>query len=319
MGASISNNCSVTLDEEDETQATVTNIADTNEGLCQIKDGMYDGNTYYYRGAVNNNWIKFAGIYWRIIRINGDGSIRMIYSETTAPTSETATVMTGTGTQTTTTAYNSTFKDNMYVGWKYTLNQVHGTGTSSSIRTYLVGDNGITGWYSSSGLSEYLNYIDDGIFCNDRSPSTSNTTSNGSGGAGTTPTYYGGYLRIVSNDLWKTNQIISTNCSDSNDIFTEKVGLITSDEILMAGGFGGINNTNYYLYTNQIYWSMTLSVTASNGNANLICISNNSLSWGCTAGASAYAVRPVINLKNTIQITGSGTYDDVYKVVGTND
>ena len=40
---------------------------------------MYSGTTYYYRGAVNNNWVKFAGMYWRIIRFNGDGSIRMDY------------------------------------------------------------------------------------------------------------------------------------------------------------------------------------------------------------------------------------------------
>ena len=48
--------------------------------------------SYYYRGAVDNNWVKFGkdstgkDIYWRIIRINGDGSIRMIYTLTTSPT-----------------------------------------------------------------------------------------------------------------------------------------------------------------------------------------------------------------------------------------
>ena len=49
------------------------------------KSGLYkgeddDGATYYYRGVVNNNWVSFGGFYWRIIRINGDGSVRLIYS-----------------------------------------------------------------------------------------------------------------------------------------------------------------------------------------------------------------------------------------------
>ena len=67
--------------------------------------------SYYYRGAVDNNWVKFGkdstgkDIYWRIIRINGDGSIRMIYSGTTDPKNESSVTgsngvyMTGTGTQ----------------------------------------------------------------------------------------------------------------------------------------------------------------------------------------------------------------------------
>ena len=94
------------------------NTATTNEGLYKADDD-YTATTgmksYYFRGAVNNNWVKFGkdstgkDIYWRIIRINGDGSIRMIYSGTTKPESSTATVMTGTGTQinATTYAFNS--------------------------------------------------------------------------------------------------------------------------------------------------------------------------------------------------------------------
>ena len=50
--------------------------------------GMYadnddDGKTYYYRGSVAGNYVKFAGFYWRVIRVNGDGTVRLIYDGTT--------------------------------------------------------------------------------------------------------------------------------------------------------------------------------------------------------------------------------------------
>ena len=51
-------------------------------GIYEITDNL--GTAYYYRGDVENNYVKFAGFYWRIIRINGDGSIRLIYDGTSA-------------------------------------------------------------------------------------------------------------------------------------------------------------------------------------------------------------------------------------------
>ena len=78
-----------------ETTPDFSKVAKTNEGLFKADDD-YTATTgmksYYFRGAVDNNWVKFGKdrtgkyIYWRIIRINGDGSIRMIYTGTTAPT-----------------------------------------------------------------------------------------------------------------------------------------------------------------------------------------------------------------------------------------
>ena len=56
----------------------VTDEEKNNGYLCSAPDDY--GTSYYYRGNVENNWVKFAGYYWRILRINGDGSIRMIYA-----------------------------------------------------------------------------------------------------------------------------------------------------------------------------------------------------------------------------------------------
>ena len=62
---------------DDET-VNVTDIEDTESLVCSAPDDY--GTSYYFRGNVENNYVKFAGFYWRILRINGDGSIRMIYA-----------------------------------------------------------------------------------------------------------------------------------------------------------------------------------------------------------------------------------------------
>ena len=80
-------------------------------------DGLYmteddEGESYYYRGAVKNNYVSFAGFIWRIIRRNGDGSIRMIYSgKSTSDTGDAVTIGNS--------QFNSKYWDPTYVGYKY--------------------------------------------------------------------------------------------------------------------------------------------------------------------------------------------------------
>ena len=84
--------------------------ATTDEGLFMAEDD--EGDSYYYRGAVKNNYVSFAGYTWRIIRRNGDGSIRMIYAGKT--TSDT-----GTATNIGNSVFNEKYWDPTYVGYKY--------------------------------------------------------------------------------------------------------------------------------------------------------------------------------------------------------
>ena len=70
--------------------------------------------SYYYTGNPDN-WVSFAGFYWRIIRINGDGSIRMIYQGVADSPTPDAGNMTGEGTQIGTGQFNSSDDNNMYV------------------------------------------------------------------------------------------------------------------------------------------------------------------------------------------------------------
>ena len=84
--------------------------ATTDEGLFMAEDD--EGASYYYRGAVKNNYVSFAGFIWRIIRRNGDGSIRMIYSgKTTSDTGEATSIGNS--------QYNSKYWDPAYAGYKY--------------------------------------------------------------------------------------------------------------------------------------------------------------------------------------------------------
>ena len=84
--------------------------ATTDEGLFMAEDD--EGESYYYRGAVKNNYVSFAGFTWRIIRRNGDGSVRMIYSG--KKTSDTGDAVTIGNYQ-----FNSKYWDPTYVGYKY--------------------------------------------------------------------------------------------------------------------------------------------------------------------------------------------------------
>ena len=322
---------------EGRTTSTTPNfsvVATTNEGMYAADDD-YTATTgmksYYFRGAVNNNWVQFGkegtkDIYWRIIRINGDGSIRMIYTGTTAPTSSTATVMTGTGTQinATTYAFNSSYNKAEYVGYMYTEGEQHGNSTPSTIKT------AIDNWYAGTTLKDNVLVSQDQIFCNDRTASTSDvaysttnyttlTTWNSTG----TTYYYGTRGR-----LYKSKSPILT-CPTERDKFTSRsssignkaldypVGLITADEVAMSGGVYGTSNSSYYLYTNQYYWSGSPDNFYSSGNAYEFPV-NSSGALRDSYVAYDTGARPVVSLSSKAKLSGSGTYDDVYTVV-TND
>ena len=296
-------------------------IATTNEGLFKAQDDL--GTSYYFRGAVDNNWVKFGkdssgkDIYWRIIRINGDGSIRMIYTGTTAPTESTKVVMTGTGTQIGTSAFNSSRDKAEYVGYMYTSGQQHGNSTSSTPSTIKTT---VDNWYKTTTLetdSATKNLVADQIFCNDRSPSSTQTAAWTSTGANYS---YGAYGRLTQNTILTcptASDKFTVNTSNGNGALTYPVGLITADEVAMAGGvFGADNssiNTSYYLYTNQFYWSGSPYNFFSRGDAREFVV--NSSGTVNTSGVNASSgVRPVISLSSEAKLTGDGTWNNVFEV-----
>ena len=294
------------------------------------KDDDYTATTgmksYYYRGAVDNNWVKFGkdstgkDIYWRIIRINGDGSIRMIYTGTTAPTESTKVVMTGEGTQISEGVFNKSSNKAEYVGYQYINGQQHGygkcdgTNASCTVNGNTVYNSAIKQaidkWYAGTTLKDN-DLIADQIFCNDRSASSNQTAAWATGAT----YYYGAYGRLTQTT--KSPQLIcpiasdkfTVNTSNGNGALTYPVGLITADEVAMAGG----GNT-YYLYTNQYYWTGSPNYfNSSHTYANeFIVTSSGSLYSNDVSGYSGG--RPVVSLSSKAKLSGSGTYNDVYTV-----
>ena len=305
----------------DSAFANATTASD--KGMYKKADDL--GISYYYRGAVDNNWVKFGkegdkDIYWRIIRINGDGSIRMIYTGSTDPKTDSSVTgsngvyMTGTGTQinAATYAFNSSRDKAEYVGYMFTLGEQHGNSTSSTIKTI------IENWYAGTTLKDNTLVSQDQIFCNDRSASSIQTAAWTSTGA----TYdYGAYGRLYSNKKpiltcpTASDKFTSKKSSIGNKALEYPVGLITADEVAMAGGAFGSSNTNssYYLYTNQNSWLGSPSYFYSSGLAKEFvvyssgCLNYNNVDYNNGA-------RPVVSLSSKAKLSGNGTYSNPYTV-----
>ena len=290
------NNAILANNEVNSGTPNFSQTATTDEGVYKTEDNL--GTSYYFRGAVTNNYVSFAGFYWRIIRINGDGSIRIIYDGTNAH----ANGESSTDRQTGTSAYNSSYTASYYAGYTYQTNaqrpSSQNSGTASTIKGVL------DTWYSTNisgkGLDDKV--VSSPGFCNDRNTASgSNWVSSGN------TFYYAAYGRLASA---KTPTL---ECSNTNDIYTTKVGLITADEVSMAGGVYGTSNSSYYLYTGQYYWTMSPYYFNSAGHASVFYVDSNGDLDGNRVDNSN-GVRPVLNLSADVTLTGSGTQTDPYVV-----
>ncbi len=296
---------------------TIQERTDFGVSLTENTDGIIyqalDGNStsYYFAGNTTENWLQFAGFYWRIIRINGDGTVRIIYNGTSTST-------TGTGTQlSSASSFNSSPYNNMYVGYMYTSGEVHGLGTNSTIKGR------VDEWYQDNiaNNTDYTNKISTTTgFCGDRTSTTTNEGApNDTGGTGRTETYYGARYRLY------INKTPTYDCPDESDIYTVAgsgignealtypVGLITADEVAYAGGVWDTSNSSYYLYTNQNYWIMSPSTYNGSYTHVFIVRSNGYLSNERVS--NTWGVRPVINLSADVVLSGAGTASDPFQVI----
>jgi len=281
-----------------------------------------DGISFYFAGAVTDNWVKFADTYWRIIRFNGDGTIRLIYSgnEKSGPATKNA----DTGIvyyKFNDSASTLGIKSNVYVGYRYTSGEVHGTKSIS----YIQGQ--IDSWYKTNIVDRgYSNYVDiNAGFCGDRDSYTDTSGTTAGGGTEQTVTYYGAYTRFVTSSV-KESPTPTFKCKYSSDLYTVSgsskgnksltypVALITADEVNAAGGIYGVNNNKYYLYTYTEYWTMTPSYFTGTRPEVFVVTNLGKLSY--SAVNSSDSVRPVINLRadTTFKSGGDGTSSNPYEV-----
>ena len=185
----------------------------------------------------------------------------------------------------------------------------------STIKTYL--DN----WYKTNIVgTTNEQYLADNIFCNDRSISTGTPSGFGNLGYGTERTAYRWYY--FSNSSY--NNKMKLTCSQKNDAFTVSdttngngaltypVGLLSTDEIVLAGGWGA-SNSGYYLYSGQKWWASSPFYFIG-----LSAYVRGVYSYGTAdsfSGVSnASGVRPVFNLKAEVLAQGSGTASDPYRI-----
>ncbi len=275
--------------------------ATTDEGVYTVSDGMYGGNSYYWRGAATTNYVKFAGKCWRIVRINGDKTMRLIYDGATCHANGTSTTD---SLAVANVSYNPNYSQSEYVGWKYTSGAQRPSsitsGTNAPIKTTL------ENWYNSNigNNTTYSSNIADGKYCNDR-----NTKSGQSWASAPSNTfYYAAYERTIE-------KFAPTLSCAALDTYSLKVGLITADEAEFAGGTGS-DNKQYYLYNGQNYWTMSPHYWDgfSDWTYMFAVLSNGSFRWA-DVDWNGPGVRPVINLKANVQISsGDGTKDNPYIV-----
>ena len=302
-------------------------VSTASEALLASTEDDY-GTSYYFRGAVTNNYVEFANKCWRIVRVGGDGSVKLIlHNDNTAKAanpcvaannSASAAFARYSGT-TYKSAFNTNDNDNAYVGFKYgTVGASDYATTHANINKSTILTN-LETWYNNN-LTAYESVIDDTVWCNDKTNVTDTNYnpwnhSNVTGlGYGTNITYYGAHQRLVSSTgISAGGTGPSLKCNGELSKINSKVGLITADELAFAGYAYNKYNTSTYLQenaTDTYWWSLSPSnfgggtfvwiVFGSDGYFN----NNNVDDTSC--------VRPSISLKSTTNATGNGTSDSPF-------
>ena len=195
-----------------------------------------------------------------------------------------------------------------YVRYGTSSKEVAQTNTNSSdIKVYL------DTWYQTNiSGTENEQYLADNIFCNDRSFSSSNSGT----GAGVSKTYYNWYNWHASKSNLKCPQkndaFTVSDTTNGNGALTYPIGLITTDEAVLAGGWSS-SNSGYYLYSGSWYWaSSPHRFSGDDARVKRVYSSGNAYDSRSVSGSGG--VRPVFNLKAEILLQGSGTATDPYRI-----
>ena len=332
--------------------------ADTEAVLARTQDDY--GTSYYFRGAVTNNFVEYANMCWRIVRVTGDGSIKLVLynyngltSTNNTPASSTPCNVTGNDLafaryegDTYTSAFNSSYNDNAYVGLMYgtagasSYADAHTNTNASTILTNL------NKWYTNV-LSKQANFNDsqlaDTIWCNDKSVVTDATFNPGgytlgtNYGYGTNINYYSATKRLQStsgstggtgptlicpNDYTggKLSKFTVSDTTYGNGALSgyAKVGLLTADEIAFAGGALSKSNSTYYIKGNanlNFWWALSPGVFS--GYARVWVVSGRISDHDFVDVDSGDGVRPSLSLQSGVKIStsGNGSATSPYKIV----
>ena len=317
----------VSATQESFTYKVISSNKNTTEALLASTSDDY-GTSYYFRGAVKNNYVEFANKCWRIVRIVGDGSVKLVLHNdntagaanpcSSANNSSNAAFARYSGT-TYTSAFNTNKNDNAYVGFMYgtvgasDYASAHANTNKSTILTNL------ETWYTNN-LKDYTDTIADTVWCNDKTSVTDTsynlwtTSVDATGlGYGTNKTYYGATQRLVSTSNSAGGTGPSLKCNGELSKITSKVGLITADELAFAGSIYFTFNLYTYLQENtgtNYWWSLSPRYF-DGSNADVWMVSSGLL--GASNVDVGDGLRPAISLVSDATISrGTGTSEDPY-------
>ena len=271
----------------------------TNTLYTSIENGT---TVYYFAGNAQDNWVKFGknasnqDLYWRIIRTNSDGSVRLLYHGTST---------TATDAYIGTSAFNSSYDNIAYVSYMY-----GSTGSIANARTNQTKSSTIKGvidnWYTSNlEAKDYTKYLSrTAVYCNDRSTSDNK--------------YFGARTRLDTNktptyDCATIEDKFTADSSTGNGKLTYPIALMTADEVSFAGGLYENNAPTWYYYnsangssTGDTWWWLLSPDYWYGGNAHVFVVGGSSypgyLSFSYVIGT--HGVRPVISLKSCVKTSG---------------
>ena len=273
---------------------------------------------YYFAGKSTDNWVKFGknasnqDLYWRIIRTNSDGGVRLLYHGTST-TAENAYIGTS--------AFNSSYDNIAYVSYMYgSLGSIPNARTnqknSSTIKTMI--DN----WYKDNLNTSYGKYLSTtAVYCNDRSTSDN--------------TYFGARTRLDTNktptyDCATTEDKFTVDSTVGNGKLTYPIALMTADEVSFAGGLWRTNAQTWYYYnsanessTGSTWWWLLSPYFWYNSGAYVSQVFGSDypgyLDYRRVGDArDSSGVRPALSLKSCVKYSsGDGSASDPYTIKET--
>ena len=289
----------------------------TNDNTNTLYTSTENGTTvYYFAGNATDNWVKFGknasnqDLYWRIIRTNSDGGIRLLYHGT-SPEATDAYIGTS--------EFHRTIGDIAYVSYMYgSLGSVANARTnqtnSSTIKTII--DNWYTSNLEAKGYTKYLSTT--AVYCNDRSTSDNeNFEARTRLEINKTPSY----------DCAVTEDKFTVDSSTGNGKLTYPIALMTADEVSFAGGVWITNAPTWYYYnsvkgssTGQAHWWLLSPRDWSGGGASVFYVYGLSNPGYLNVGrvGNTHGVRPTVSFKScTLYSTGNGSASDPYTIKET--
>ena len=272
---------------------------------------------YYFAGNATDNWVKFGknannqDLYWRIIRTNSEGSIRLLYHGTST---------TATDAYIGKSAFNSSYDNIAYVSYMYgslgSIPNARENTNNSTIKGI------IDTWYKDNLNTNYGKYLSTtAVYCNDRS-----TSDNANFGARTrldtnkTPSY----------DCAATEDKFTVDTSTGNGKLTYPIALMTADEVSFAGGVMYTNASTWYYYnsakgssTGSTWWWLLSPEFWYDSGAYVSQVFGldhpGYLDYRRVGDArDSSGVRPAVSLKSCVKTSGgNGSASDPYTIKET--